>query len=189
MTKPAFIVEGQQEKLIVQELCPGRPVRLLGVNGKFVSYSKIASMIDNKLVSFGNRFYPIVVIFDRENRSDSSDLIIQSVCSHLQEFRSQEFIDNMIFGVPDRKIESWLMPFVDNNGSFNSNPKGEFEGKNCFGMLKKRISKKDGQYKKTKQGVSYFTQINPVELAKVSPSFANFYVKAKSINCRWILNK
>ena len=37
-------------------------------------------MIDNKLVSFGNRFYPIVVIFDRENRSDSSDLIIQSVC-------------------------------------------------------------------------------------------------------------
>ena len=81
MTNPAFIVEGQQEKMIVQELCPSQPVRLLGVNGKYVSYGKIASVIDSKLISFGNKYYPIIIIFDRENRTDSSDLIIKSVCN------------------------------------------------------------------------------------------------------------
>ena len=94
----------------------------------------------------------------------------------------------MIFGVPDRKIESWLLPFVNKNGNFNSSPVGEYEGKNCYYLLKKRISSKDGQYKKTKQGVSYFTQINPVELAKISPSFKYFYERAKLIPCRWFQN-
>ena len=55
MSNPAFIVEGQQEKMIFQKLCPSQLVRLLGVNGKFVSYDKIASVIEAKLVIFGNR--------------------------------------------------------------------------------------------------------------------------------------
>ena len=189
MSNPAFIVEGQQEKMIVQKLCPSQPVKLLGVNGKYVSYDKIATVIESKLETFGNRFNPIVIIFDRENRTDSSDLIIQSVRKELEKFRAREFIENLIFGVPDRKIESWLLPFVNKNGSFNSNPVGKYEGRNCYGLLKKRISSKDGRYKKTKQGVSYFTQINPDELAKISPSFRYLYEGAKNIPCRWFQNK
>ena len=188
MPNPAFIVEGHQEQMIIRELCPGQPVQKLGVNGKYVSYEKIASVIDIKMTSIGNSYYPFVVLFDRENRNDSSDEIIESICNKLEKFRSRDFVASMIFGVPDRKIESWLLPFIDNYGNFTDSPIGEYEGKNCLGELRNRFSGRVNKYKKTEQGVSYFTQIKPRELAKVSPSFKKFYDSVTEIPCRWLQN-
>ena len=188
MSNPAFIVEGHQEQLIIKMLCPGQPVQRLGVNGKYVSYDKIASVIDNKITAIGSSYYPFVVLFDRENRSDSSDKIIQCVRNKLENFRSRKFVANMIFGIPDRKIESWLLPFVDKMGNFSNSPSGRYEGKNCLGELRNRFKGRKNKYKKTTQGVLYFTQINPKELAKISPSFKKFYDSSLKIPCRWLQN-
>ena len=186
MKNPAFIVEGDQEQKIVQKLCPGRKVVKLGVNGKTVTYAKIASVIRDKIKLFGNRHYPIIVLFDRESRADSSEMIIRNVCSELEKHVKKELVAEIIFGVPDRKIEAWILPFVDNSGNFLHIPSGDYEGQYCLGELERRFIEQPIGYSKTTQGVAYFSQINPDELAQISHSFRLFYERVKTIPCRWI---
>ena len=71
MINPAFIVDGLMEKRIIQKVCPGKPVRLLNCNGKAVSYEAAAKRVAS-LVRLLKNNYPIVIIFDREERSDTS---------------------------------------------------------------------------------------------------------------------
>ena len=107
MVNPAFIVEGFQEKKIIQKLCAGCIIKRLEVNGKFVSLPKIATGIQRHINSFGNRHNPIIVIFDRESRIESSEVIIQNIRNILKQIHSADFVNNIIFGVPDRKFEAW----------------------------------------------------------------------------------
>lgn len=189
MTKPAFIVEGFQEQKIVYELCPGCRALRLNTNGKLVKLEKIAEMIQDNLLSFGNRYHPIVVVFDRENRIESSQAIIDGVRKNLEKFQSRDFINNMIFGVPDRKLEAWLLPFIDKNGNFVNKPSDQHEGHPCLGELENRMSETfEGGYNKTGNGVSIIKKIDPIKLSLVSASFRSFLSKSNDLKCRWFGN-
>ena len=193
MENPAFIVEGDQEQLIVKKLCPGRKVvkfkGVKGTNGKKVSCCEIANIIQRNLDIFGDRHYPIFVIFDREGRVESSESIICNVLTELKKENSEDVMDNIVIGVPDRKIEAWILPFVDKNGEFVDVPLKNCEGKHCLGKLKKLFKNTPSGYSKTIEGVTYFTRINPNELARISSSFRQFYEQAsKKISCRWFQN-
>jgi hypothetical protein len=41
MNRPAFLVEGKMEQLIVQSLCQGAPVRLINCNGDNVALGSV----------------------------------------------------------------------------------------------------------------------------------------------------
>ena len=43
MPEPAFLVDGHMEQLIIQQLCPKKPVRRIGCNGDDVSMAAIAN--------------------------------------------------------------------------------------------------------------------------------------------------
>ena len=189
MTKPAFIVEGFQEQKIVYELCPGCRTLRLNTNGKLVKLEKIAEMIQDNLISFGNRYHPIVVVFNREGRVESSQAIIEGVRKNLEKFQKREFIDKMIFGVPDRKLEAWLLPFIDERGNFVDKPTEGHEGFSCLGELESRMLKaSEVGYNKTDNGVTIFKKINPMKLSTVSASFQSFLIETESngLNCRWL---
>ena len=183
MAKPAFIVEGQQEQDIVQEICPGHRIVRLGVNGNSVTLAKIAETINLRILSFNNLYHPIFVIFDREKRVESVEEIINKVCEELTKLPN--FVEQeLIFGIPDRKFEAWILPFIDEDGNVTEIPTDKFEGTECKSELTRRLAKKGINYKKTRDGVNLFLKINPNKLSLVSDSFGLFSDKAKGC-CRW----
>ena len=185
MVRPAFIVEGFQEKKIVQKLCPGCIIKRLEVNGKYVSLAKVALGIQRHIDSLANRHYPIVVLFDREGRAESSEIIIKTVREELKKFQTEDFVDKMIFGVPDRKFESWILPFIDKEGNFIESPSPNHEGNHSLGELESRLMKSNLIYSKTQLGVSYFLKVDPVKLCQVSDSFKFLFEGIKDLSCRW----
>ena len=184
MAKPAFIVEGQQEQEIVRGICPGHRVIRLGVNGNSVTFAKIAETIHLRILSFNNRYHPIFVIFDREKRAESVEEIISNICRELEKIPDFDIAQDLIFGVPDRKFEAWILPFIDSNGNFVENPSNEFEGTESKSELIRRLATKGIIYKKTSSGVDFFLKINPNKLSRVSNSFSLFSEKAKKY-CNW----
>lgn len=183
MTKPAFIVEGYQEQKIVQTICANSKVVLLGSNGNAVNINHIFKKIKAHVKIFNNRYYPIFVIFDREDRKLTCEEIIDEIFNLLENEGMKK--DQFIFGIPDRKIESWIIPFIDPNGCFTDDPVDEFEGKNCLGKLEKRLQETGEAYNKSTNGIRLFTKIHPEKLAQVSSSFAYFYRSAKE-HCIWM---
>lgn len=106
MTKPAFIVEGQTEKLFLSSVCAGSPIRTLELNGKDVALDAIIGKIESLSVLLKGRFSPIVVVFDREDRELSADGIAQKVADALSARRPS---DRYVIGVADRMIENWIL--------------------------------------------------------------------------------
>ena len=188
MAKPAFIVEGQQEQEIVRKICPGHRVVRLGVNGKSVTFAKIAETLRLRILSFNNLYHPIFVIFDREKRTESVQEIINNVCNELEKFPNFKIAQDLIFGIPDRKFEAWILPFIDSNGNLTENPTNEFEGTECKSELIRRLYKRGIKYNKTRDGVNLFPQINPNKLLQVSNSFSLFSERAKE-HCKWYYHK
>jgi len=107
MINPAFIVDGFTEKLIIQQLCPGRPISRTDLNGKNVTLDAIAKKIASLIRLFNNRNYPIVVLIDKEERDKSVREIIDSLHSKLEE---NGIVDcDVRIGVADRMIENWIL--------------------------------------------------------------------------------
>ena len=191
MSNPAFIVEGDQERKIVKKLCGNCRIPKIG-NGDDFPISKIAEIICSHIKSFNNRYYPIVVIFDREQRNESVDTIISNVKNYL---KKEKVTDEVIIGIPDRSLESWIMPFINEEGSFVTEPVSNFDGYKCKNELNSIIinGNKKGKnnyrdYHETGSGVDMFLKhVVPEKLAKVSPSFEKFYVETKKYlpNCQW----
>ena len=188
MAKPAFIVEGQQEQSIIRKICPDHKVVRLGVNGNSVTFTKIADAIDFHISTFGNRYHQISVIFDREKRTESVHEIISNVRGELEKLPNFKIAQDLIFGIPDRKFEAWILPFVDADGNLTESPTSEFEGKECISELSRRLSKRGVKYKKIRDGVNIFPQINPNKLSQVSNSFGLFSERAKE-HCKEYFHK
>ena len=186
MANPAFIVEGFQEQKIIQQLCNDcRVVRLEG-NGRFLTLGQVAQDVNQKFTRFGNRHFPVFVILDREKRSDSSEEIIRQLKKELTSYQTN--VDKtFIFAIPDRKLEAWILPFVDKSGNFVNSPLSGHDGKECEKELKRRLKHRDKTpYKKAKSGVKLFIDlVNPKELAKVSPSFKTLFDNGR-MYCRWL---
>ena len=186
MSNIAFIVEGQQEKKIIEQICNFDCVIRSIPNGHKMPIKKMAEVIYGHCRSFGNRHYPVVVIFDREDEKRSNSVFdMTSKIQYELELIQPKITSTMIFGVPDLTLESWILPFVGKNGIFTKTPVGGFEGKRCLGKLEKRLSDGGITYDKTGNGVSIFVnKVLPHELSKVSASFKLFYDKVKP-HCDW----
>src|ERR1700692_1702768 len=107
MPDPAFIVEGHMEQLIIQKLCPGKPVQRLEINGDQVQISAIVDRIEIIYRILNNRFFPVCVVFDREGRQATCDEILAEVVTEMVARKLD--IDQFRIGICDRMIENWIL--------------------------------------------------------------------------------
>lgn len=186
MINPAFIVDGHMEKRILQLLCPGQPIRLLNCNGKNVSYD-VAAKHAATLIRLLKRYYPIIIIFDRENRSDNSievaDKLLKAIRVH-----SIQPVDILI-GVPDCMAENWMLADINAINTYYglSEPITQtcFDGIHGKGKIRSLIGNKN--YSETQDGPEIFIKCSVDSLCSNSSSFKAFYsIIINSLSCRWL---
>jgi hypothetical protein len=182
----AFIVDGQQEKKVVQRLCTDVPVRVTNLNGKDVELSVIAKTVASLIKLLRGRHFPVFVIVDREGRNESSEQI--------ELFLKNELITNYEVDVevniatPDRMLENWIIagnPMCEDNRLLQENPPPLADGSNGKVFLKKMLNDKNKSYYETGNGVDLFCTIDMDGAAARdmdgaaarSPIFARFYRK------------
>lgn len=182
MSNPAYIVEGETEKEIIQNLCPrGTPVRTLRCNGIAVTLDIIVTKIQFHVQSMGNKNYPIVVLLDREKRSESFEQIANGVLLRLSEkFPNSKFI----VGVPDQMIENWMLADPEGLKNFCDTEQYDTydkEGKSGIFYMKRANS----NYQKRTSGAAIFSSLDPSKISRNSPSFRHF-IGQLDIDCWWL---
>jgi len=180
----AFIVEGQMEKKIVEKLCPGTPVRLIGCNGDHVIVEKLAEFVAVQIETLVNRFYPIYVIFDRERRQASCDDIIAEISIELEKrgFDTKQ----LRFAVADRTSENWFLPFLKDDGTLSTSGivRRNSEGCDAKGVVKGIFKRLGRPYVETVHGVKLFCELPAALAAVASPSFATL-AECLRDDCWW----
>jgi hypothetical protein len=188
MPSPAFIVEGQTEQRFVQRICPSAKVVMLLCNGKTVSAEAIAQRLVLAFKIMNNKYFPIVVLFDREGREEPREAIIAQVKTALV----SHGVDPAQFriGVTDRKIEAWMLYSVDEGGgadpTCSSCEEDEFEGTHAEGELTRRLNKVGVRYHKTTVGVQLLADLNATALSSKSASFRAFK-DLLDFSCFWLV--
>jgi hypothetical protein len=187
LTKLAFIVEGRSEQKIVQKICPDSKALLLDCNGSHVKTSAIAKKIGTLYRIMNNRYFPIIVVFDREKRDASCEEIIEQLEQDLEKLDLDK--NQFRIGVADRKLESWMLYGIDRDGNINTacttSKNSEFEGTTASGEIRIRLKKNDLKYHKTTLGVEIFASLEANKLRLLSPSFNSFAEKIEP-HCKWI---
>jgi hypothetical protein len=82
MPECAFLVEGHMEQLVIQRLCPRKPVRRIGCNGDDVSMAAVAKALDAQLRLLSD-YAPVVIILDRERRQETCQELIHDLSALL----------------------------------------------------------------------------------------------------------
>lgn len=180
MINPAFIVDGFTEKLIIQHLCPGKPISRTDLNGKNVTLDAIAKKIASLIRLFNNRHYPIVVLIDKEERTQSVHEIIDSLHTKLEE--NGIVGCDVRIGVADRMIENWILADWDCLEPKNVNKPLITEGINGAAAIRKL----KGSYSKTTDGVELFLSANQQTIYHQSESYRCFADKLVDLNCEYI---
>lgn len=186
MSSPAFIVDGQQEQKIIQCLCPGAPVRVLNCNGRDVELNAAAKRIASLIRLMGSKYYPYVIVFDREERKESASKIKELLETLI---KSEGIVDELVVGVPDRMIENWILADWENVKRQGRIKKSvglkNFEGSNGKASIKKFLPK-NGRYQETVQGVSWFLETNVKLIYEKSPSFKQFATALQKFAYAWL---
>lgn len=180
MSNPAFIVDGYTEKLIIQQLCPGKPISRTDLNGKKVSLDAIAKKVASLIRLFNNRHYPIIVLIDKEEREQDIAEIIEYLHSKLEENGIVNC--DVRIGVADRMIENWIIADWDCLNSEKNDKPNITDGLNGAAIIKKV----KGSYGKTTDGVDLFLSTNPIKIYQNSESFRNFTDKLVDLNCGFL---
>ena len=180
MTNPAFIVDGYTELKIIQHLCPGKPVKRTYLNGKDVKIPLIAKKIASHIRLLGNRYYPIIVLVDKEER----EISFEEMANQIREGIMCEGIkdQDIRIGVADRMIENWIIADWDLlTGSKEKKPQIT-DGCNGTSVIKK-VKK---SYDKTTDGVNFFISSRQHLLYSNSPSFRHFIDQLEGIQCEYL---
>jgi Domain of unknown function (DUF4276) len=174
------------EQLIVQSLCTGAPVRLINCNGHGVTLEAIARRVGTLGRLLQRKYRPLVVVFDRERRTEESSDI---KTSFLQLLHQEGIKSDVIVAIPDTMIENWLLADLSTLSSCVGITVGSeiinFEGSNGEKELK-RLLPKPLVYVKTIHGVQWFLRCRPEAMKKGSKSFSDFYEALSSVPCRWL---
>jgi hypothetical protein len=180
MNNPAFIVDGPMEKLIINHLCPNHPVRILNCNGRDVKIEAAAKRMAS-LIRILKRYYPIVIIFDREDRQTSSESISAELLEKIKENGIQGV--DIFIGVPDTMMENWMLADVKaiNRYYFVNIKQDNYEGKNGKSQIKQAIRPKT--YSETEDGPEIAKLCSLKNTYQNSVSFRNFYEKIQGLNC------
>lgn len=179
MMNPAFIVDGFTERNIIQNICPGAPIRRTDLNGKDVSIEAMAKKIASLIRVLNNRHYPVIILVDKESR----DMSCKEMIVKLEESIKKEGINNLDLrvGVADRMLENWILADWDKLKSKKAKPFNTDCINGC-GKLKEVI----GSYGKTTDCVDMFLNADIKKMYKNSPSFKVFADKIADINCDYI---
>lgn len=186
MNTPAFLVEGIMEQKFIQSVCPGAPVRTIGCNGSSVKLDVIAKRVGTLARLFKGKYSPIVVIFDREDREEESQVIESIIRSMLE----GENIDGaVVVGVPDRNIEEWILAdlemFSKSSGIECEQVPTTGEGFNCKSKIKKHLG--GGRpYVETIHGVQWLKAARPHIMRDNSPSFSRLFSALGPLDCWWL---
>lgn len=176
MSNPAFIVDGFTEKLIIDKICPGKPIRRTDLNGKSVTIKAIANKISSLIRLLNNKYYPIIVVIDREDRQEDCVTIIDNLMDELKQ-KGHEHEDIRI-SVADKMIENWIIADWELIGNIQEKPEVT-DSLNGASEIKKKL----GAYGKTTDGVKLFLNANPVKVYNNSPSFKRFVDNLEDIDC------
>ncbi len=179
MTRPAFIVEGHLEQRVIAQVCPNRPVRRINCNGDSVAIERMCDFIETHIRSFGNRNYPIIILFDREKRVETSDEISDRVVSILGE-RGLCDHDIRVF-VADREVEDWYLGDIEGIcRHYNiAVPASIGTGKSGLAMAIRSAV----DYHETTIGVELFGVISKTMVAERCPQFSRMMRLAAEIDC------
>lgn len=172
---PAFIVDGFTEKNIIDRICPNRPIRRTDLNGKNVTLDKIAERLGTYLRLFNNRYYPIIVIIDKEDRTESCEQIINYLIEKLNElgFKDQD----IRISIADRMIENWLI--ADTRIFSDNEIPSKIDGVNGSAILKKKY----GSYSKSTDCLKIINSFNPEIAYRTSSSFKQFIHNIDDLEC------
>lgn len=185
MSSPAFIVDGHQEQKIVHHVCPSAPVRRLNCNGDNVAISAAAKRAASLIRLFGNRHWPIVIIFDREGREETWQQVREEFLKCLL---CEGVRDQCILGVPDRMIENWLLADWNNSVQRLSLAGGrpqEIEGTHGKSLVRSRLPK--GRfYNECTEGFDWFLSASPIVMYKGSSSFRGLADALLMLQCHWL---
>jgi hypothetical protein len=145
--------------------------------------SAIAKRLASLIKVLNNRHYPIVVLIDRETRTQDTKSIKEEL--HL-ELKKLEIHDEVLIGVCDRMIENWILADKSNISKYCDKrinwKKENFEGTKGKSELKKHMD----SYHETTDGVNLLSTSNPKSLYKNSLSFKNFVHTIEKIECSWL---
>lgn len=179
MCKPAFLVDGHTEQKIVQRLVPDSPVQLINCNGDDVQLDAIVKRLLTLIKLLNNRFYPIIIIMDREDRAISCKDMINKIFKLLKDKKNEQYV----IGISDRMIENWMLADWENFLRYIGRV-GEIPYKNYEGECGKTILKKlYPPYHETIDGVEIFLKSNKNEIIRNSKSFESFTESLKKLNC------
>lgn len=172
---PAFIVDGFTEKNIIDRICPNRPVRRTDLNGKSVTLDKIAERLETYIRLFNNKYYPIIIIIDKEDRQQPCEEIIKYIMDKLNIAGFKN--DDIRISIADRMIENWLI--ADTRIFTEKEKPTKIDGVNGSSILKKKY----GSYSKSTDCLKIINNFNPEIAYKNSPSFKYFVDLLDNIDC------
>lgn len=186
MSNPAFLIDGFTEKLILENICPNTKINRINCNGNSVSMCAMAKRICTLIRLLNNKYYPIFVIIDREDREASASQIVEDLGNEIKKVGIK---DDVRIGVCDRMIENWTLAdwdsFKHSTGIDETMTKPfHFEGT----QGKTQIKKYYPNYQETTDGVEFFLKANPVIIFENSNSFKMLISKVRDINCIWVNN-
>jgi hypothetical protein len=183
MPDPAFLVEGHMEQRIIQRLCPGKTVRLIGCNGDGVSMAAVAKALNVHMRTM-QRFDPIIIVLDRERRTETCDLLMASLSAAMDEYGYQ---GRYIIGMSDRTIKNWILSDWANVLTHHPNCSAlEVDAEGCHGKsVIRKLMSRHVIYHETTIGVELFLRCRATHLFSNSASFRDFVSKVK-IECWWL---
>lgn len=176
MSKPAFIVDGFTEKLILEEICPGSKITRTDLNGKTVTIKAIGKKISALIKLLGNNFYPIIILVDKEDRQESCEILIRELTEELIENGCGDQDIRVFFA--DRMIENWII------ADWKILNRQEEKPLKTDGLRGSKIIKDSfGTYSKTIDGVKLFLKCNSRTIYDNSPSFKRMIDSIQDIKC------
>jgi len=178
----AFIVEGHMERAIVQRLCKGAPVRRLGVNGDDVNIKVMAKFVHAQILTLRDRYRPIYIIFDREKRSQSVSELRENLAECLENLGHNRELFRIC--IADREFETWIAPFMDDEGIVQATPIRPMEGENGKAVIKEKMKFVGRLYSETVHGVQFFCSMNPNRISEISESF-RYLFESIDDRCAW----
>lgn len=179
MLNPAFIVDGHTEQRFISCICPGQPVRRTNLNGNSVTIEAIAKKIASLIRLLGNRYYPIIVIVDKEDRTQTFEELINELRERIFEHGLND--QDIRIGFADRMIENWIVADFEKIGRMEDKPP-QTDGLNGASLIKKH----KGSYDKVIDGVALLLTVNRSVVYQESPSYRHFIDRLHGVECDYL---
>ncbi|WP_156087904.1 hypothetical protein [Lysobacter sp. Root667] len=175
--KPAFLVEGVTEQKFIQLVCGGHPVKIINCNGSSVVVGAIAKRAASLIRLWGGKFFPIIIVVDREDRCESANDFAHGLA---QAIREEGVCDSVVIGVADRMIENWMVadPLLWPD---HTTPQS-VDGLNGLSILRQRLP----AYNKSVDGAALLKRSRSREIASRSASFKRLKDQLEIMRCNWL---